>query len=49
MKDFLWVEKYRPKRIDSCVLPDQLKDTLSKFVVQGDIPNLILSGGPGVG
>ena len=49
MKDFLWVEKYRPKRIDSCVLPDHLKDTLSKFVVQGDIPNLILSGGPGVG
>ena len=49
MKDLLWVEKYRPKRIDSCVLPDHLKDTLSKFVVQGDIPNLILSGGPGVG
>ena len=49
MKDFLWVEKYRPKRIDSCVLPDHLKDTLSKFVAQGDIPNLILSGGPGVG
>ena len=49
MKDFLWVEKYRPKRIDPCVLPDHLKDTLSKFVVQGDIPNLILSGGPGVG
>ena len=45
----MWVEKYRPKRIDSCVLPDHLKDTLSKFVAQGDIPNLILSGGPGVG
>ena len=49
MEDFLWVEKYRPKTIDDCVLPDALKQTLSKFISKGDIPNLILSGGPGVG
>ena len=49
MEDFLWVEKYRPKTIEECVLPDALKQTLSEFVSKGDIPNLILSGGPGVG
>ena len=49
MEDFLWVEKYRPKCIDECVLPNNLKETLKEFVSQGDIPNLILSGGPGVG
>ena len=49
MEDFLWVEKYRPKTIDDCVLPDALKQTLSEFISKGDIPNLILSGGPGVG
>ena len=49
MEDFLWVEKYRPKTIDECVLPSGLKQTLSEFVSKGDLPNMILSGGPGVG
>ena len=49
MKTFLWVEKYRPKSIDACVLPKNLKDTFSEFVKNKHIPNLILSGGPGVG
>ena len=49
MDDFLWTEKYRPTNIDELVLPKTLKDTLKEFVAQGDIPNLILSGGPGVG
>jgi DNA polymerase III delta prime subunit len=49
MEDFLWVEKYRPKTIEECVLPDALKQTLLEFISKGDIPNLILSGGPGIG
>ena len=49
MEDFLWVEKYRPKTIGECVLPSGLKQTLSDFISKGDLPNLILSGGPGVG
>jgi DNA polymerase III delta prime subunit len=49
MDDFLWVEKYRPKTIEECVLPTALKETLLEFVSKGDLPNLILSGGPGVG
>jgi DNA polymerase III delta prime subunit len=48
-EDFLWVEKYRPKTIDDCVLPKELKQTFKEFVEQGQIPNLILSGGPGIG
>ena len=49
MEDFLWVEKYRPKTISECVLPSGLKQTLSEFISKGYLPNLILSGGPGVG
>ena len=49
MEDFLWVEKYRPKTISECVLTSGLKQTLSEFISKGDLPNLILSGGPGVG
>ena len=47
--DFLWVEKYRPKIIDECILPQNVKDTFTNFVEQGEIPNLLLSGTAGVG
>ena len=49
METFLWVEEYRPKDVKSCILPKSLKDTFSEFVKQGELPNLILSGGSGVG
>tara|TARA_B100001093_G_scaffold520515_1_gene617394 strand:+ start:6172 stop:7116 length:945 start_codon:yes stop_codon:yes gene_type:complete len=49
LQDILWVEKYRPKKIDEVILPENLKKTFSKFVEQKEIPNLILSGGSGVG
>ena len=49
METFLWVEKYRPDNINACVLPNELKDTFSEFVKDKHIPNLILSGGSGVG
>tara|TARA_B100000287_G_C20631190_1_gene779891 strand:- start:105 stop:1040 length:936 start_codon:yes stop_codon:yes gene_type:complete len=49
METFLWVEKYRPNAIRDCILPESLKETFSEFVKDKHIPNLILSGGPGVG
>ena len=49
METFLWVEKYRPNAIRDCILPDDLKKTFTEFVNDKHIPNLILSGGPGVG
>ena len=49
MEEFLWVEKYRPSDIQSCVLPKQLKKTLLEFVAAGELPNVTFSGGPGVG
>jgi len=48
-KDFLWVEKYRPKTINDTILPDDLKQTFQQFVDQENIPNLLLTGGPGIG
>ena len=38
-----------PKDIRDCILPDDLKKTFTEFVNDKHIPNLILSGGPGVG
>ena len=49
MESYLWVEQYRPKDVSSCILPKNLKDTFTEFVESETIPNLILSGGPGVG
>ena len=49
METYLWVEKYRPNAIRDCILPDNLKKTFTEFVNDKHIPNLILSGGPGVG
>jgi len=46
---FLWVEKYRPRTITDCILPESIKNTFIEFVGQKDIPNLLLSGGSGVG
>jgi len=46
---FLWCEMYRPKDVESCILPKNLKDTFSEFVQSGQVPNLVLSGGSGVG
>lgn len=48
-EQFLWVEKYRPRTIDDCVLPDVLKSTFKEFVEQKQIPNMILAGTAGVG
>jgi DNA polymerase III delta prime subunit len=49
MSDFLWVEKYRPKRIEDCILSEDLKQTFLEFVKKKEIPNLLLSGTPGTG
>ena len=45
----LWCEKYRPKTIEDCILPQSIKDTFQEFVNQKKIPNLLLSGTAGVG
>ena len=47
--DFLWVEKYRPKTIEHCILPESIKQTFKDFLKEGEIPNLLLTGPAGVG
>ena len=49
MNEILWVEKYRPNTIDDAILPSELKTTFSKFVTNGEWPNLLLSGSAGCG
>lgn len=49
MKDYLWVEAYRPKRIDDVVLPEALKKDFKSMLRKKQIPNLLLAGSPGIG
>jgi DNA polymerase III delta prime subunit len=49
MSDFIWVEKYRPKTIEDCILPDNIKKTFKDFLKAGELPNMLLSGPPGIG
>jgi DNA polymerase III delta prime subunit len=46
---FLWVEKYRPKTIDDCILPKEQKDYFKNLVANGEIQNMLLCGTAGTG
>lgn len=47
--EFLWVERYRPKKISDCILPDRIKKIFQSYVDNNNIPNLMLTGSAGVG
>ena len=49
MKNFVWVEKYRPQTIEECILPEHIKKTFKDFLDMGEIPNILLAGPPGIG
>ena len=49
MTDFLWVEKYRPKTIEECVLPKRMKDTFTSIKETGELQNMLFTGSAGVG
>ena len=49
MSNFIWVEKYRPKTIEDCILPESTKKTFQDFLNKGEIPNMLLAGPPGIG
>jgi DNA polymerase III delta prime subunit len=48
-EQMLWVEKYRPRKVQDSILPDNLKTTFQEYVNRKEIPNLLLAGSAGVG
>ena len=49
MTDFLWVEKYRPKKLQDCILPSSLKETFQEVLQTGELPNMLFTGTAGLG
>ena len=48
-EQFLWVERYRPRSIEDCILPESVKKQFTQFINKGEVPNLLLSGSAGTG
>lgn len=48
-ESLLWVEKYRPRSIEDCILPETIKTTLRDVVSQNKIPNMMFTGTSGIG
>ena len=48
-EEFLWVEKYRPRKLEDAILPDHLRSKFESYIKTGDIPNLLFVGKPGIG
>ena len=48
-EEYLWVERYRPKCVADCILPDRIKKVFQSYVDEGNLPNLMLTGSAGVG
>ena len=46
---FLWVEKYRPRKLDDCILPVDQKKVFQDMVEKDEIQNMLLCGSAGVG
>ena len=49
IENTLWFEKYRPKKIEDCILTDNMKKTFKGFLKKKDVPNLMLTGSQGTG
>jgi DNA polymerase III delta prime subunit len=49
VNEYLWTEKYRPKTIEDCVLPDAMKETFTAILKKGELPNMLFCGTAGVG
>lgn len=47
--EFLWVEKYRPRKLDDCILPASQKNIFKEMLAKGEIQNMLLCGGAGMG
>jgi len=47
--EFMWAQKYRPRLIDDCILPQATKSMVKDMVSQGEITHMLFTGGPGMG
>ena len=47
--EYLWVEKYRPKKVVDTILPTKLKETFQKIIDGGELPNMLFTGTAGLG
>lgn len=47
--NFVWAEKYRPKKLEQMILPPRMIEEARGFIAKGTIPSLLLTGSAGIG
>lgn len=47
--NFVWVERFKPKNLDECILPQRIKQQFEKMIESGNIQNYAAVGSPGSG
>lgn len=45
----LWTEKYRPRKLKDLLISDTIKKKLTNMLDKNEIPNMIITGDPGIG
>jgi DNA polymerase III delta prime subunit len=49
LDNFIWYEKYRPKKLDDMSFPESYKKLFLSYIEQQEIPHLLFFGPPGSG
>lgn len=49
LDEFLWSQKYRPKTVEECILPESIKKNFQEYVDEGEVPSLLINGSQGIG
>ena len=48
-ENIIWVEEYRPEKINDIIMPDRYKDLFNNMIENENIQHMLLSGSPGTG
>lgn len=46
---YIWAERFRPHKIEDCILPKRMKDYFQVLVDRREVEHMTLVGGPGTG
>ena len=49
LENLVWAEKWRPSKVDDCILPEPVKKMIKEQIKSGKLPSYLFSGGAGIG
>lgn len=49
LENLVWAEKWRPSKVEDCILPGPVSKMIKEQIASGKLPNYLFSGGAGIG